>query len=329
MTQARFHRRSILSLGGAALAAPFLAGTARAAVQSVNGRAFGTGWRVSLPSGAKAGDLHTRIAEALAQVDREMSPWRANSDISRFNASAPGGMAVPEALAEVAGAALDLAARSGGAFDPTVGPSVARWGFGPIHGADADWRVMAAEPGVLSKSAPATLDLCGIAKGWALDRMAGLLEAAGQGDYLIDLGGELRARGRHPDGRRWRVGIEHPAPGVTALAGSLALTEGAVATSGRKAQSYDLGTRRYSHIIDPSTGDPVQGRLEQVTVLAPTAMQADGWATALMAAGSDAPALAGREGIGALLLFAKSEGLSRVAVGRLVDASKGDLQWNF
>ena len=311
------NRRGFLALGGTALVAA--ATPARAApLARIEGTALGTGWSVALPAGVSLSGLRDRLSALLTGIDAAFSPFRADGAIGRFNAGAAGEAAVSAEIVDVTRAALSIAAASGGAFDPTVGPLVARWGFGPIAGeATAEgWRGIAAGNGHLARRERGlTLDLCGIAKGHALDRMAGLLLEAGHGDFLIDLGGELFARGRHPSGRTWSVGIEDPRPDGEGLAATLRLSGLAVATSGDRVNGYDLGGRRYSHIIDPATGEPVESTLASVSVVMPEGIEADGWATALMAAGGAGPALAETRNIAALFLFRDGGALRRVATG--------------
>ncbi|MGI3165747.1 FAD:protein FMN transferase [Pseudooceanicola sp. 200-1SW] len=317
-------RRALLGAATATLALPGLLRAGPRAVETLTGPAFGTAWQVTLPAGQGIDALRAPILALLADVDAQMSPWRADSDISRFNAAGPGACALPAETLAVTGAALALARQSGGHFDPTVGPQVARWGFGPIAGAGApDWQGLTLDEGAVIKArAGLTLDLCGIAKGHALDRMGALLRAAGHRDFLIDLGGELLARGQHPEGRAWQVAVEDPRPEAAGLAGVLALT-GAVATSGLKAQSYTLGGARYGHIIDPATGAPVATGLLSVSVLGASAMQADGWATALFAAAAEGPALARCAGLDALFLSAGAGGLHRQTTGAFAQHLKG------
>jgi Membrane-associated lipoprotein involved in thiamine biosynthesis len=314
-------RRRFLALGGAAL----LAGPATAArvgaapVSELGGAAFGSTWSVTLPAGQATPRLHAQISELLDGLDRAFSPWRADSVIGRFNATEAQDFAVSEEIADVTRAALGIAEASGGRFDPTVGPLVARWGFGPILTGEAQaegWRGITAGTGHLAKAGRGlTLDLCGIAKGHALDRMVTLLREAGHDDFLVDLGGELVARGRHPSGRPWQVGVEDPRPEADGLYAALRLEEAAIATSGSRANGYDVGGRRYSHIIDPATGEPVATSLASVSVLMPTAREADGWATALMAAGADGPDMARRLGLSALFLIREETGLGAIATG--------------
>lgn len=318
---ATLDRRRFLAFGGALClmgGAPAFA-TGASPLTRLQGAAFGTHWSVSLPTGTDLTGLPTRLDALLAQLDLAFSPWRPDSVVARFNAGTAHDMSVTEEIAAVTGAALGIAAASGGAFDPTVGPLVARWGFGPIQGGGTQpggWLKLAADNGHIAKAeTDLTLDLCGIAKGHALDRMVALLLDAGHEHFLIDLGGELAACGRHPSGRAWQVGIETPLPGTEEIAGVLRLGGMAVATSGDLVNGYDVGRRRYSHIIDPTTREPVESALASVSVLMATAREADGWATALMAAGQTGPDLARRLDIPALFLFRDGSSLRSVATG--------------
>ena len=311
-------RRAVLG-AALALATPGVL-RASAATEVLRGRAFGTEWSVTLPSG-RGGEAYRPVLEALlSEVDRQMSPWRADSVVSGFNRGKAPALELPPEMANVTAAALDLARDSKGHFDPSVGPLVARWGFGPItEGAAPDWRGLALDNGHLTRAHPGlTLDLCGIAKGYALDLMAEALLAS-EPDLLIDLGGELRGHGLHPSGRAWQVAVQDPRLGASGLQGVMGL-EGAVATSGVAVQSYALDGRRYGHIIDPATGEPVSGGLLSVSVWSGTAMQADGWATALFAAGTDGPVLARRAGLDALFLSADGAGLRHEATGAFARA---------
>lgn len=329
LTRRAFVGRASAAAAGTLMAAPALA-TGAPMLETIEGTAFATGWRISLPAGSGAAGLAAHVRALLDAVDQQMSPYRADSDLTRFNTARAGACAAPADLVHVARAALDLAAASGGSFDPTVGPQVARWGFGPITGeaglgtgpatgpaTGADWSDLDLAPDALIKSDPRlTLDLCGIAKGHALDRLAALIRSAGHEAFFVDLGGEVRVAGHHPSGRPWHVGVEDPRPEASGMAEVLALDGGAIATSGDRENGYTLGNRRYSHIIAPETGQPVTGALASVSVLMPTAMEADGWATALMAAGSAAgPALARRHGLSALFLSRAGSGLGRVTTG--------------
>lgn len=320
-------RRRLLAMGGASLAlvatgaraeAPALL-TGASATVTMTGEAFGSIWRVTLPAGKAPEALRPGLEIMLARIDRAMSPWRLDSEITAFNLAPAGGFSVSAETALVARAALATARASDGWFDPTVGPLVSRFGFGPIAGPEdeaAHWERLAAGADALDKSEDGlTLDLCGIAKGRALDLMVGQLAAAGHEDFLIDMGGELYGRGLHPAGRPWQVAIEDPRPGIEAPAGGLRLDGLAIATSGLRMQSYDIGGTSYSHIIDPHSGRPVQSAIASVSVLAADGMSADAWATALTAAGEAGPALAQREDVAALFLMRGPDGFSRELTG--------------
>ncbi len=316
----RFDRRGFLALGGASALAVAMPGVALGApaLRVMRGSAFATEWSIATPDGVDIEPLRAPIEQMLARIDLTMSPWRSDSDVSRFNRAPAGTLKMPDELVEVTTAALALAGLSGGTFDPTVGPLVSRWGFGPIEGGDAtDWHHIGLEANALSKADGAlTLDLCGIAKGYALDRMTDIVREAGHEDFLIDLGGELRGCGTHPSGRSWHVAIEDPRPGASGAVDVLDLGNMAVATSGSRANGYDVGDRRYSHIIDPQTLEPADSALLSVSVVAPDTMTADGWATALFAAGAaGGPDLARRQGVSALFVLKGAEGLRRISTG--------------
>ncbi|GGL81583.1 FAD:protein FMN transferase [Wenxinia marina] len=313
-------RTVLLGLAGGILSAPAIARAA--AVRAVGGQTFGTTWSLTAAEGAALDDLGAGIEALFRRFDRALSPWRPDSEISRWNAAPAGWRAADGEFARVARAALDLARDSAGCFDPTVGPLVARWGWGPIEGSgEPNWRGVIVGGGGIGKARDGlTLDLCGIAKGRALDLAAGLVREAGLRDALLDLGGELVALGRHPSGREWRVAVEAPAPGAPAPA-ALRLPPGAaVATSGLRHQSYALGGRTWGHIIDPASAAPASGALRSVTVLGESAMLADGWATALFAAGDSAgPALARERGLSALFVSGPAAPFRLDATGGMED----------
>ena len=316
-------RRRFIALGGGGIAALAMPCLARGAspLSFMEGEAFGTRWSIAAPAPTNLAPMRSSIEAVLADIDLQMSPWRPDSFITRFNSSPAGGLKAPADVATVAQAALSLADQSGGHFDPTVGPLVARWGFGPIAGGDqTGWRGLVAQSGELSKQRDGlTLDLCGIAKGYALDRMANVLEGAGHESFLIELGGELCARGVHPTGRSWQVAIEDPRPGASDPIEIVGLVGLAIATSGNRANGFDLDGRCYSHIIDPVSREPVDSALASVSVIAPDAMIADGWATALMAAGAMAgPELANQTGVTALFLVNENGRLQRTMTGQFV-----------
>jgi thiamine biosynthesis lipoprotein len=277
-------RRRLLALTAGGLAATALPAFASDSY-FVAGRAFGTTWQARLRGDGNPAVLAERWAEVLSSIDLAMSPFRQDSEISRFNRATAGEYRAGADFATVAAEALQVATLTGGAFDPSVGPDVGRFGFGPIHGQrSGGYSGLAAGDALVSKSdAALTLDLCGIAKGYALDLMCAESAAAGFSEFLIELGGEIATRGQDARRTPWQVGISNPLGGLYTTIDARGL---AVATSGDAINAFEVGGRRYSHIIDPTTGEPVISTLASVTALAPRASTADALATALFVMGS-------------------------------------------
>jgi len=311
----RLTRRDCLIGGaGAALSALLPASRVAAAGDTVGGLAFGTYWRASLPAGADTALATARIEAIIEEIDRTMSPFRADSDVFRFNrARTTDWLPAPAALSTVVAEALSTAHSTDGAFEPTIGPLVGRYGFGPIAsplvGSYAEISVRA---DAIRKGRPElTVDPCGIAKGYALDRIVAALEALGHPRFLVELGGEVYAAGD-----RWQIGIERPLPGPLAIQRILGLRGLAVATSGDQYNGYEFAGRRLSHIIDPATGQPVANKVASVSVISPSAMLADAFATALTVMGPERGGeLAERLGLPSLFLLHTPDGVEEMAVG--------------
>lgn len=264
-----------------------------------------------------------RLEVELARLNGLMSTYDPQSELSRFNREVAGArVAVSRDLVEVVDAAVDVAEQTGGAFDATVAPLVSLWGFGAgaarrppsdAEVADAlrtvDYRRVAhhTDPPMLEKLLPATLDLSGIGKGFAVDRLAVLLSDAGCRAYLIEFGGEIRTLGNSPGGGPWRVGVESPSgPDYVT---TVVLDDGALATSGDYRQYRESGGVRVSHIIDPRTGYPINHRLASVTVVSGTAMMADAFATALLVMGEiEGPRFADAGALAALFIVRAERG---------------------
>jgi thiamine biosynthesis lipoprotein len=295
-------------LAAARCGAPFEdAGEARLGDVRLSGEALGTVWAVTLASPeADALDrkaLRRRVTQTLDRVDGSMSHWREDTELSRFNGDLDAGnfRFSPEARRVVA-AALTLAQETGGAFDPTVGPLVAAWGFGP-RAATADpsereiallrervgWRRLGWDAqGRLVRRAPGVeLDLSAIAKGYAADAIAMALAADQPSGVLVEVGGEVRAFGTAADGGPWRVGVESPVAPGSQLETVVALTGAALATSGDYRQVRISQGKARSHILDPRSGRPLANDVASASVIAPTCMEADGVATALVVMGPE------------------------------------------
>lgn len=290
------------------LAAPLIIGRADAAATVTQGLAFGSTWRL-VSNAPLRPSADAAIADILAQVDDQMSPYKSRSDLSRFNSMhSDQWQSAPAELCTVASAALAMARFTQGAFDPTVGPLVQRFGFGPIEGASGRFDRIGVAEGALRKRDPQlTLDLCGIAKGYALDQITLALLDENVEQFMLELGGEVRTQGLHPDGRAWRIAIEDPSS--TALAARHVVVPGdkALATSGHRANGL-IGPISTSHIIDPQSQRPVAPFAASVSVLADTAMQADSLATALAAMGPQGPPFAQAHGLSALFVRTGAQG---------------------
>lgn len=259
-----------------------------APIVDLAGETMGTIWRVRLAApptfdrAALLAEIETRLEAILAQ----MSHWRSDSVLGRFNRS-PGGSwcALPADFARVYEAALLVADRSAGAYDPAIGALVDLWGFGPepattppsesaitLAHQRSGIAHLAYDPAArrLRQPGGVRLDLSGIAKGFAVDALGSVLRRHDCHHTLIEIGGELLGLGLRPDGDPWWVDLETPADGIEPL--RVALHQLAVATSG----DYVRG----QHTIDPRTGCPVAHALS-VSVIHPSTMLADAWATAL------------------------------------------------
>ncbi|MGB2395186.1 MAG: FAD:protein FMN transferase, partial [Pseudomonadales bacterium] len=147
--------------------------------------------------------------------------------------------------------------------------------------------VLTSEPATLTARQPRRLDLSAVAKGFAVDQIGALLDQNGHQSYLVEIGGELLSKGSKPGGVPWRVAVELPEPQLRGILRTVPLIDKAIATSGDYRNYFEHDGKRFSHTLDPRTGNPVTHNLTSVTVLADTAMEADGWATALAVLGPD------------------------------------------
>ena len=304
---------------------------------TLNGPTMGTRWSATLDAddSLDVTALQHDLAAAVNQVDLQMSPWKPDSDLMRMNrAPVDVWVDLPAEILEVLACALEVHQQSAGAFDPCVGGLVNAWGFGAHSDApDAHAIRIArqAQPpaahacleldraaGRVRKRLPLQLDLCSIAKGYAVDRMAQVLQKHGVRHALAALDGELRAVGGQFSGVPWSVALENPELERRAVRGVIELEDLAVATSGDYRRYLELGGARLAHTMDPRRWAPVNTGVASVTVLARTCMQADAWATALLVAGpGEGLAMAQRMGMDVLFLLRHATGLIEVGLGRL------------
>jgi len=250
--------------------------------------------------------LRTRLDETLAAVDRLTSTWRDDSELSLFNANpSTDWIGVTAEFCEAIENALAISRQSNGAFDVTVGPLVNLWGFGPDGErreppdaaaleavmADVGYEGITTRcnvPAVRKRSSGMYIDLSGWAKGYGVDRLAGVLDDYELKDYLVEIGGELRVHGRNAEGKKWAIAIEAPSMTTRQPHSVLRVTNTSVATSGDYRNYFDHDGKHYSHTIDARTGRPVTHDLAAVTVISDTAAYADAMATALLVLGPEA-----------------------------------------
>ncbi|MFZ5755494.1 MAG: FAD:protein FMN transferase [Pseudomonadota bacterium] len=280
--------------------------TTQPVVHTLSGYTMGSTWslRVVAPPGADLGTLRADIEAQLAELDRQLSNYRDDAVLARLNrAPVDAWQELPAHLHTVLRTGQQLHAESGGAFDLTVKPLVNLWGFGAaeprthvpddaeIAAARAltgnDRLEISADGLQVRRRGPVTLDVDAVAPGHAADVITALLREHGLPDHLMEVGGELVASGRRPDGTPWRVGIEQPERGRGGIERVVAVSGVAIATSGDYRDYVDIAGQRYSHTIDPVTGRPVEHALTSVTVIAEDGLHADGYATVLMVLGPE------------------------------------------
>ena len=289
---------------------------------SLNGETMGSRYTAIFYAGGQPdlAAIGASLFAAVDRVDRQMSTWNAASDLCRLNAAPENTwLPVPQELAQVLAAGLQVSGESGGAFDMAVGQLVEDWGFGPSQCAPSPQ--IAARHGKtycpatealdvdlaalqVRKRAPLTLDLSGIAKGFGVDQLAHCLDGWSIASYLVGIDGEMRARSTKPDGQAWSVAIEKPTHGIREIGGVMELHDVAIATSGDYRRWVEIDGTRHAHTMHPALHQPVANRLAAVSVLAPSCMLADAWATALMVLGEgDGVALAMKRGMDVLFVL--------------------------
>jgi thiamine biosynthesis lipoprotein len=271
----------------------------------IQGRTMGTTYRVSVvaASDLRIDVLKDKIGKRLVEINASMSTYQKDSEISRFNRLQQAQQPIPISndFHRVLTTAQAIYELSNGAWDGTVNPLVDLWGFGragrrrdlpsekeiknllPDIGFD---NVLIGPDRTLAKRRGSiTLDLSSIAKGYGVDQVAEVVQRAGIDDFLVEIGGEIYASGRRPDGKLWRIGINRPRTdaGVADVYKIVDLDHQAFATSGDYRNFFEVDGIRYSHVIDPRTGYPVANGIVSVSIVAENCTLADGLATAVMA----------------------------------------------
>ena len=281
----------------------------KATATVLEGKTMGTFWRVSVVGIDKdrAEALRNKVQTQLDGDDRLLSTWKNDSALMRFNHSqSTTPWPVSEAMADIVTESLRIGRKTAGAMDITVGPLVNLWGFGPDKqpvstptqtqidaakartGLDKLTVINRADRQYLQKSIPDLyVDLSTVGEGYAADHLARLMAEEGISRYLVSVGGALVSRGMNGDGQPWRVAIQKPTDRENAVQAIVDINGHGISTSGSYRNYYELDGQRISHVIDPQTGRPITHKLVSVTVIAPTALEADGWDTGLMVLGTE------------------------------------------
>lgn len=276
-------------------------------ISHLQGKTMGTTYNVKIitPADYDTKSLHTKIDERLVQVNQAMSTYIKTSEISRFNQSKMNEeIIISNDFFKVAKHALDLSVDTGGYFDPTIGPLVNLWGFGPdgqrkVPAKDILEETMKAvghekvkvdeNKSSLTKLHPKVyLDLSASAKGYGVDAVLELINERGITNVMVEIGGEVRTSGKSLN-RDWKIGIESPNPTTpgTNITKVIKVANFALATSGDYRNFFEDQGKRYSHTINFKTGKPIDGLLASVSVISDNCMDADAKATALMAMGHE------------------------------------------
>ena len=248
-------------------------------------------------------DLYSKMFQRLKAIEQVFSVKLAHSAVSQVNqAAGVSAVAVPQEVIYVLQEALRIAERTGGAFDPTIGPLVDLWDIGgdnsQVPSQDAieraislvDWRLVELDTEACTVFLPKegmSLDLGGIAKGFAADQLVAIAQEAGVQRALFDLGGNIYAFGTKEDGSPWRVGVKNPQSPAGNPALAVAVKDSSVVTSGMYERFFEQDGVRYHHILNPATGFPVWNDVQSVTIVSKSSMLADALSTSVFILGQE------------------------------------------
>jgi len=284
---------------------------------------MGTTYHISLANPAlklDLGHLQNIVDDELVMINQLMSTYIPDSELSRFNqAPINEWFQLSKETFTVLKYSLSVAEKTQGQFDITVGPLTNLWGFGPLERAEfpsdkkikevmglIGWESIVLDETnfQVKKTQPVLIDLSAVAKGYGVDHIANTLDQYDIANYLVEIGGEIRAKGVNSSGKPWRIGIETPTLHQTGAQKIIQLKNKAIATSGDYRNFFEKEGVRYSHTIDPNTGKPVVHNIASLTVITEKAMNADALATALMVLGEKkALEMANRHNIAVYILL--------------------------
>jgi thiamine biosynthesis lipoprotein len=296
-------------------------------IQSIKGRTMGTGYSILWPAQSPKIDVELtrqKIEMLLTSISKQMSTYQPDSELSFFNQSiAPSSQNISLEFSKVMAQSIELHDYTDGFFDVSVGPLVNLWGFGPDKkpistpskslidqtltrvGLDA----IHLTKGELTKEQPRYIDLSAIAKGYGVDQVSEFLDSLGVNSYLVEIGGEMRAKGFKPAAKPWKIAIETPDLIHRKVHKILEVSDVAIATSGDYRNYFELDGKRYSHSINPKTGYPVEHTLASVTIIDSQCARADALATAMLVMGIEkAKAFALKNDIKAYMIVRNEHG---------------------
>jgi FAD:protein FMN transferase len=308
------------------------------------GMSMGTSYNIKasrLPDSLTPKEIDRQVKEVLDKVNHQMSTYQKDSELSSFNQNtSTDWVPVSPEFYKVVKESLEISRLSNGLFDVTVGPLVNLWGFGPeemtakapedttvqeklnLIGYD---RLKLKDDGLfVRKDIPELyVDLSGIAKGYGVDQVAELLERLGIMDYMVEIGGEIRVKGKNNQGQPWQIAVEKPTVERRMIEKILAITDTGMATSGDYRNYFEVEGVRFSHTIDPRTGRPINHKLASVTVLSGTSMEADGLATAFMVMGpEDGYQFAEQNHIPAFFIVKSDQGFDEIMSSAFLERTK-------
>ncbi len=301
----------------------------------IEGKTMGTFYSVKVSGDVAVNkqQLQQQIDAVLERANDDISTYRNDSVLSRFNQTqSTEPQPIPRGMADIILMALRIGRDTQGAMNITVGPLVNLWGFGPdkrVVKVPSQQQIEAAQKNIglqhlkllsdsrgewLQKDLPGMyVDLSTLGEGYGVDQLVQLMARNGITHYLVSVGGAVSSRGVNGQGKPWRVAIQKPTDRENAVQALVDLQGYGISTAGSYRNYFEQDGQRYSHVIDPTTGRPITHRLVSATVIAPTALEADGWDTGLMVLGTEkALKLAEEKGLAVYLISKTDDGFSAV-----------------
>ncbi|MFP8967861.1 FAD:protein FMN transferase [Pokkaliibacter sp. CJK22405] len=277
-------------------------------IQRVEGYAQGTTYHISWWSETSldTGVVEQQFQQQLASIDKELSTYRDDSYISRFNASpSTDWQPASQDFIDLITLAKSISQKTQGCYDPTLGPLFGLWGFRKdVLNVPTPEQIQAVKAHMgmdklevdevdhkIRKTVPdLQVDFSSMGEGYTIGKLTRILEDMGVTNYLVEFGGDMKIRGHKPDGKKWRIAIERPVPGNKTVHRIVTINDESgvtLDTSGTYRHHFDADGKRYSHILDPRTGAPVTHDLVSASVFGVVPRESDAWATAMLCMGQE------------------------------------------